>query len=432
MRTPAGGGTAQALLSPDRTKGEKAFRWPQVLPGSRAILFTVATGDISSFDDARVEVLDISSGNRRVVVQGGTYGRYIPTGHVVYARAGSLLAVPFDLRRLVATGPPVSMLDDVVTDPLDGNATFAISPNGTLVYAPGGARRYSASMVWVDRSGHAEPVADIHQSILGVALSPDEQRIAVNIEGANTTFWMYDVRRGTLTPFITKQFNNTLPLWTPDGTHLTFRSDREPGPQVLFWQAADGGESAERLTHEKYQEWPNDWSPDGRNLFFSRQDPKTGWDLWLLSKTDGKARPIVQTSANEQDGAISPDGRWLAYQSDQSGRAEVYVRSFPNVSRMWPVSSGGGVRPRWSRNGRELYFRSGDNLDQMLAVEVSSTGTDFVASKPKVLFTGPYAIGYGVARDGRFLMIKPEPQAITQLNIVENWFEELKTRLPAK
>jgi dipeptidyl aminopeptidase/acylaminoacyl peptidase len=196
----------------------------------------------------------------------------------------------------------------------------------------------------------------------------------------------------------------------------------------LLWQAADGTTDPEPLFPSPSAQTPNGWTPDGRFLIFQQVDEKNGPNVWMLSVADRKARPLVQTPAAEGNASISPDGRWMAYQSDQSGQFEIYVRAFPGPSRAWQVSIDGGAVPMWSPTGRELFFRRGA---AMMAATVTA-GHDFTAEKPQMLFDGPYLQPYAVARDGRFLMIKPEPQPMTRVNVVQNWMEELKARVPTK
>ncbi len=427
-RVSANGGSAQVLTTPNRDQRERTHRGPEVLPGGNAVIMTVGTADITSYDDARIEVLNLTTGQRRVLIKGGMSARYVSTGHVIYARAGSLLAVPFDLKRLEVTGPPITVVEDVFTDPIMGLANFAISRDGSLLYAPGGARTHLDSLVWVDRQGQSQPVNGIRRSVGWLRLSPDGQRIALDLNGATSEIWLHDLARTTSTRLVYGWDNNN-GTWTPDGTRVAFFSNRAtPGGDNLFWQAADGTGVAERLTtNASVTQIPESWSPDGRFLVFSQWEAATRSDLWVLSLDERRSRPLLQTPASESAARISPDGRWIAYQSDQSGRFEVYVREFPGPSRDRQVSTDGGTDPVWATNGRELFYRK-DN--KMMAVEVATT-VEFASGKPNQLFEGPYELWpgtYDVARDGRFLMLKNELQPVSQLILVQNWFEELKAK----
>ncbi len=389
---------------------------------------TVGTADITSYDDARIEVLTLATGQRRVLIRGGMNARYVSTGHLIYARAGSLLAVPFDLKRLEVTGPPIAVVDDVFTDPIMGLANFALSRDGTLLYAPGGVQTHLKTLVWVDRQGRSQPVSGIRRPIGAVRLSPDGRRVALDLNGATSEVWLHDLVRTTSTRLV-YGWDNTVPIWTPDGTRVAFTSNRTTaGGENLFWLAADGTSVAEPLTtNVSSVQTAESWSPDGRSLVLSRLEAATGWDLWVFSIAERKARPLVQTRASESAARISPDGRWIAYESDQSGRFEVYVRALPGPSRDRQVSIDGGSAPVWAPSGRELFYRK-DN--KMMAVDVSTTH-EFASGKPKQLFEGPYVLWpgtYDIARDGRFLMLKDEPQPVSQLILVQNWFEVLKAK----
>jgi len=428
-RVSANGGIPQVLTTPSREQRERTHRGPAILPGGNAVIMTVGTADITSYDNARVEVVTLATGKRRVLIQGGMNAQYVSTGHLIYARAGSLLAVPFDLKRLEVTGPPITVVEDVFTDPIMGLASFAISRDGSLLYAPGGARRHLESLVWVDRQGRSQPVNAIRRPIGALRLSPDGQRIALGINGATSEIWLHDLVRTTSTRLV-HGWDNDVPVWAPDGRRLAFTSNRAtPGGTNLFWQAADGTSIAEQLTTNSSSiQTAESWSPDGRSLVFAQLEPASRWDLWVFSVAERKARPLVQTPASESAARISPDGHWIAYESDQSGRFEVYVRAFPGPSRGWPVSIDGGSDPGWAPNGRELFYRKDT---RMMAVDVSTT-TEFTSGTPKQLFEGPYVLwprAYDVARDGRFLMLKHEPQPVSQLVLVQNWFEELKAKM---
>jgi Tol biopolymer transport system component len=425
---PASGGNPQNFTTPNRDAREKSHRLPDVMPAGNALVMTVATADITSFDDARIEVLTLATGARQVVVQGGIQARYLSTGHLVYARAGSLLAVPFDVNRLQVTGPPVVVAEDVFTDPDNGFANFAVSRDGSLLYAPGGIHAHKNALVWVDRRGRSALVTDVRKAFENVRFSPDGQYVAMNADQASAEIWLYDLTRTTFTR-LAYGWDNNFPIWSPDGAHVTFNSNRStPGAWNLFQQAADGTDVAERLTTDpSASQIPESWSPDGRFLVYTQQETATDRDLFVRSISDRTSRPLVKTPASESDARISPDGRWFAYQSNQSGRFEVYVQAFPGPSRRWQVSLDGGMFPIWAPNGRELFFRKDNDV---MAADIAATPS-FVSSMPKRLFGGLYLRGsgsYDVTRDGRFLMIQVDRQPITQLNLVQNWFAEVKTR----
>jgi len=425
-RVPAAGGTPEPLTTPDRARGEKSHRYPEFLPGGKAVLFTVVSADIASADDARVEAVELQTGERHLLLQGGYAAQYAPTGHLVYARRGSLLAVPFDLGRLKVTGAPVPLVEGVDTL-VTAQPPYRISPSGSLVYIPGTPQFSKRRLVWVDRHGKTLPASEIERSYIRVALSPDGRRLAVAIYRINDQVAILDFERGTLTS-LTFEWDSDFPVWTPDGSRVTFTSTHSAEPWSLFSVPSDGSGRPEPLVHTERAS-PRSWSPDGRHLAFVISPPH---DIWILTREGGSApRPLLATPFREDFPRFSPDGRWLAYVSDESGRDEVYVRPFPGPGGKWQVSTEGGTEPLWARNGRELFYRSarGAGSRGVMAVRVQS-GPSFVASKSEFLFEDRYVGGtYDVAPDGQqFVMIEDltRERSPRQLTVVLNWLEGLK------
>ena len=428
-RISVDGGEPEVLTTPIRERNEKTHRLPQMLPGGKAVIFTLGNGDISSFEEASIAVLDLETREYRVLLEGGANPHYSPTGHLVYARDGSIFAVPFDRNALEVKGLPVPLVSGVVTSPLQGAAEFDVSRDGTLVYAPGDAWGEDYRMVWVDRQGRSQPLIEASGAYRPTRISSDGRSLAVYVEGANANVWLYDIPRGTLGR-LTFGFDNNMPIWTPDGDRVTFRSSRT-GPNNLFWQAAAGGGEAEQLVASNYVKTAESWSPDGKVLAFHERRPETGDDIWILKmEADRTAEPFLQTPFNERRAMFSPDGRWIAYQSDASGRNEIYLSRFPASPGEWQVSNEGGTETRWNPNGRELFYR---NADKMMAVDVDSQG-ELVLGKPRLLFERSLLReDYDVAPDGqRFVMVDESESAPapTQLNLVLNWFQELEQRVP--
>ena len=429
VRIPAAGGVQPEEVTTLST-GEMSHRWPELLPGGQAVLFTVWTG--AGIDDAHVDVQSLKTGERRVLIKGGVNGHYLAAGFLVFARGGAMLAVPFDVTRLEVTGPPVPMIEGVAMHPGTGAAQFSLSKSGSILFVPGGERAANTTLCWVDRKGVAQPIPAPARGYVNPKLSPAGRRLAVGIEEGKPGVWIYDLERDT-SMLLFRTGGVPAPSWTRDGKRVAFRSN-VGGQTGLFWMPADGSGVPERLTTGN-AEYPGSWSLDGRVLAASGGDSKS-WDLWVLPMDgDRKPRPFLQTPFNEGGGMFSPDGRWLAYTSNESGREEVYIQAYPGSGAKWQVSAEGGVQPVWAQNGKEIFYR---NQDKMMAVAVV-TQPEFRASKPTLVFEGRYEKGiypfipnYDVASDGRFLMIKSSVEsAPTQLNFVQNWFEELKGRAAA-
>jgi len=443
LSVSAGGGDPKAL-----TKAESYQLFPSVLPGSQAVLFTISSELITS-DSSQIAVLDRRTGQQKLIVRGGSQPEYVDPGYLIYAISGTLRAVRFDLARLEVIGDAVPVVEQVMMTPI-GAANYAVSRNGTLVFAPGSASSTARSLVWIDRQGREQPIKAPSRSYLFVRLSPDGDRAALDIRDQERDIWVWDFARETMTRLTFGPALDATPVWTPDGRRIAFQSTRAEGAVPnIFWQAADGTGAVERLTKSANAQQPNAFSPDGARLVFNETTPKTGIDVRMLDLTsstgsasdDRPAQTIVQTTFQEGNADVSPDGKWIAYQSNESGSLQVYVRPFPKTdSGRWQVSTAGGSRPVWARNGQELFYIDLDN--RLYAVPVRATPT-FSAGSPARVFDGRYDSNiagrtYDVSPDGRrFLMIKdsvsdapgaPAPNLI----VVEHWPEELKARLSSK
>jgi Tol biopolymer transport system component len=426
-RISTSGGRAEPVTALDPKREEIAHAWPELLPGGKALLFTVRTAKQPSFDEAEIAALSLGTGQRKTLVQGGTSPHYLPTGHLLFVRAGTLMAAPFDPARLELTGPAVPALENVRENPRVGAAQLAVARDGTLAYIPGGISFGNQTLVRVDRKGAGEPLSALKRPFEDFTLSPDGRFIATTVEGGVTDVWLLDIARDSLARF-TFGVENRDPVWTPDGKRLVFAAYRD-GKWGLFAKPVEGSGLEERLTSSDYPGSPLCYTPDGKVLIYGQTDPQTRDDIWILPLAEGKPRPLIKTPFAEEWAMISPDGRWLAYTSDESGRPEVYAQPFPGPGGKWKISSEGGIRPAWRHDGRELYYRNGGAL---LAVPVD-TRAGFAAGKPEKLFEGHYLSSfhdYAPTRDGRFILMREAEQDATELRVVLGWRDELQARIP--
>ena len=341
-RVSSAGGTPEDATTLDKEKDETSHRWPQVLPGGKSVLFTV----ILRVDKGFIEVQSLETGERKTLQQGGVYGRYLPTGHLVYISEATMFAAPFDLGRLEVTGPPAPIVEDVQTSPNFRSAQFDFSQTGTLVYLTGAGETDAESIFWMDAEAKTEPLLPAPRNYLHLSCSPDGKRLAVEIdEGSNMDLWVYELERETLSRLTFDEEADFVPVWTPDGQRVAFSSNRDGGTWNLYWKRADGTGDAERLTESGDLQLPWSWSPGGKVLAFFERSAETRWDLWTLPMEEdeqgalkpGKPTVFLRTPFIEGRPAFSPDGRWIAYNSNESGRFEVYVRPFPGPGGKWQI-----------------------------------------------------------------------------------------------
>jgi len=421
---PASGGTSRSLLS-----GEERFalnaHFPEFLPGGEALLVSSPTGDSS--EDQSIDLLTLSTGKRRVLVQRGILPRYLPTGHLVFLRDGTLMAVPFNVSTMQPVGTPVEVLTGVRQTNF---GAFSCSQNGSCVYVAGGATGHR-KVTFVDRAGTARPLPLPPSSYNNPRFSPSGDKLSLWLGGRRCDVEIYDVTGGRTTK-LTSENDNHAPVWVPNGQEVTYISKRgsKAGYEVVS-RPVSGAGVERRLGATVGPTTQLSWSPLGTLVF------TIGGDLWSLrASANEEPQPFAPSRFNEAEPAFSPDGRWLAYTSDESGRFEVYVTPFPGPGEKYPISIGGGSEPVWDRRGRELFFRNGD---QMMVVEVKTQPT-FNAGRPRLQFTGsflrtPNRINYDVSPDGEtFVMVdaSEENGAATQVNVLLNWFEEVKRLVPTK
>jgi serine/threonine-protein kinase len=435
----AAGGTPADLITPDG-KTATAYAWPHALPGGKVILYSIAG---VSADSAAIGALRLDTGERWVVLEGGTYPQYLPSGHLLFVRADAVMAVPFDVRTLQVRGAPVPIIEGVSTGGF-GAAQLAVSATGTLAYGPAVQESGARLLVWVDRHGVIQPASTAKRNYQFPRLSPDGQRLAIRIQAAGTVggdkgsdIWLYQFARGTLSRLTFNENDAETPVWTPDGKFVTFAATRGNPVRQILRKPADGSTGEELLAGSDRHLHLGGWSPSGDALVAMATD--TG-HIWLLQPRDKQPlRPFLQTQYQTRAGTISPDGRWLAYASNDSNRFEVYVQAFPGPGAKYQISSDGGAEPIWARNGRELFYRNGD---KMMAVPIQTQGGRFDAGTPAALFEGHFAVSnvsggdawYDVSPDGqRFLMLRPEDsQSTASIVMVQDWMDELKRLVPTK
>ncbi|HEY6372496.1 MAG TPA: protein kinase [Candidatus Sulfotelmatobacter sp.] len=424
---------------------ERTHRWPQILPGGKAILFTAENSTIR-FDDARIDVVTLADRHRKTLQRGGTYGRYLAAsgrrGYLTYINRGTMFAVPFDPEKLETAGSPIPVLQQVSYSAMFGSAKMSFSRSGMLVYR---SREIDASRVviqWMNADGISQALLDKPGLFVNPHFSPDGERLAVANDDAKSGIWIYDIRRDTLSP-LTGEKNGTHPVWTPDGRYIVYQA-----PGGISFARADGGSRPELLTESKEFQYPSAFSPDGKQLAFYQVGPQ-GFELWTVPvEREGeklkaeKPEMFERTNFGNRGASFSPDGRWLAYSSNESGGSQVYVRAFPDTGGHWQVSSNGGTSPIFSRNGKDLFFFDIPD-DRIMVTSYSAKGDSFVAEKPRawspqsVALTLSGAVGaqYDVAPDGKRIAAATYAGGSSQQDaghviFLENFVDELQRKVP--
>jgi serine/threonine-protein kinase len=444
LRVSSTGGTPVPLTPESDTP---QARWPQILPGGQAVLFT-SSRTAAAFSDADIVVQPLPSGAPKVVQRGGFYGRYVPSGHLLYVHDGTLWTAPFDLDRLAVTGPPVPAIEGVTSNAANGGAQVAVSASGTLIYLPGQGTS-GVPIYWMDREGKTTPLRSAPANWTALQFAPDGRRLALQINlGSSAGNWVYEWARDTLTR-LTSDAGGAKPVWTPDGRRIVFASSRGNQREGnLYWQRADGVGDAQRLTDSPIGQLPASWHPNGKFLAFTELNPQTNFDVLILPMEGdetsgwkpGKPTVFLNSRFNELEPMFSPDGRWIAYQSNESGRDEVYVRPFPGPGAKWQISTGGGVFPTWSRIAHELFY--GTPNQQIIVSAYEAEGDAFRAEKPR-LWSEEHYRSRGTFRpfdlhpDGkRFALVPaaPAPAGAKQdhVTVIFNIFDELRRIAPTR
>jgi hypothetical protein len=415
--------------------------WPYLLPDGHSVLFTVTSPN--GADASSIAVLDLSTGNTKTLVRGGGDARYLSSGHIIYTVAGTLRAVPFDPIKMEVRGDPAAVLPRLATV-ASGSASFAVSADGTLVYvdAPGdGARDAMRTLAWIDRSGKQQDIAVMPHLYSNPRISPDGSRIAVAAEDQQRDIWIFDIRRAVLSRLTMDPNTDVFPTWTRDGTRVIYGSGRETNVN-LWWQAADGSGTPERLLTSTNIQVPTSMTPDGREVIFHEVMPETSADVFKVALT-GPRKPEVLVSSKSTDrlGVVSPDGRWLAYESNSSGTYEVFVKAMTGTTGQWQVSNNGGNRPVWAKD--ELFYVADDR--SLMRVPVPPGGTTWTGGTPTKLIdrlpeipgTNGFSRDYDAAPDGqRFVVVKMVGTARetgpSSIVLVQHWDQEVASRVKAK
>jgi serine/threonine-protein kinase len=422
-RVPAAGGTPKVVTEPSKDKGEVSFRWPQILPGGKAAVFTV----VYASGEKTIALLSLETWTWRPLFKDGTRPRYA-AGHLFFLRGGSLMAVPFAPPWHDSSAPPVPVLEDVWTDPDTGFAYLDVSTDGSLVYVPEPGDDLDTRLAWVDRDGNMTALPQKQLPYWMVALSPDGKRLAAAVQGREPGVWVGDLGRGAWTRLTAGRAAGI--AWTPDGKRVVYSAGDGRGASNAFWIPADGSGSAEQLTFGAGQVVPDFVTPDGKTLVYEAQTAATGWDLMSLSLVgDRQPRPFLAGPSHERFASISSDARWIAYASDESGEEAVYVRRFDGSGGKWRMAPSSGWAPIWARNGRELFYREGQ---KMMVVSVK-TEPEFTAAAPRVLFEISTAWpAFDVSSDGaHFIIIDQQQKMPPQLVVIPDWLDELKVKMQA-
>jgi len=420
--------------------GESGYERPQILPDGKSVLFSVYLPP----NDYRTEVLSLDTREQKTVLESGKDVTYVETGHLVYEQpgTGNLMAVVFDLEGLAVTGDPVPVLQRVRGN-LPGATDYAVSENGTLVYVPGGGQQlHEHTLVWVNRDGQETVVTEEKRAFAAPRISPDGKRVALSVGDQTGRYLaMYDFEADSFNRLTFEDERSGSQVWSPDGKWLIFQAGQVGGESGIVRQPFDGSRPQERLTSTTQRQMPHSWSPDGQYVAFTESGRPGGFDIAILP-TEGEPTPqfIISSEAAECCPQFSPDGKWLAYVSNELGRNNVYVSPFPepDVKRLVSVEVEGGEQPVWSPDGKEIFYRSGN---RMMVASVQAGDQAFNVGRPEVLFQGSYVSThsapqgyqyYSISPDGRrFLMMKEETaQQGGQINVVLNWFEELKRLVP--
>ena len=449
FRVSSAGGKPEPLTKLDPATNEITQRWPQVLPGSEVVLF-VASSTANNYEDAKIVAQSIRTGERRIMPRPGHYPRYVASGHLLYMSQATLFGAPFDIQKLELTGEPSPVLEGVLTSPNNGSAQFAISESGAMVYLAGSAAASGTQLLWLSRDGKTQPLRSVTSNYGNPRFSPDGNQIAFDLLQEQFDAWTYDWKRDAPSRLTFDPMQDRRPLWTNDSRRIVFSSQRaDKAVHNLYWQRADGTGEPQRLTESRNNQFAMSWHSGRKILAFAEASPQTNYDILMLPIDGdessgwkvGKPTTFLATFFQEREPAFSPDGRWIAYQSNEGGGDyEIYVRSFPGPGGKWQVSNGGGEFPTWSRNGRELFYRTTDS--RIMVVPYTADGDTFRALKAELWSDfqfanlGPLNRYFDLHPDGRRFAVVKSAEAtsesrLNKVTLILNFSEELRRLAPA-
>jgi hypothetical protein len=404
LRVPAAGGKPEPLST--LSEGEIAHRWPQVMPGAHALLYA-SFGTQGGIDASNIVAQRLPSGPSKIVIRGAHYARFLRSGHLVYAQGAALFAVPFDVNRLEVTGQPVAIVQGVTTYTVSGAPLFAVSDAGTLAYVPGDLITTDAPMMWMRRDGTMTRMRSVPRDWRSPQFSPDGKRIAFHVDDLRQLdVYTYEWARDFTTRLTSDPAVDPYPVWSPDGRTIVFASSRGVKQLAnLYWASADGSGEAHRLTTSDDRQLATSWHPSGKYVAFDQQISPREWDLMVLPMdvsgsvwTAGTPTRVMSKIAQRPTAVFSPDGQWVAYTSNESGRSEVFVRSFPGPGAQWQVSTSGGWVPTWSRRRNELVYLSLLPDSHLMVVSYTIEGETFRAGPPRKWSEQPITDGPRRAR----------------------------------